>query len=299
MVATVFHNRWWLDVVSGGRTEEVEVRSGSRVVARLPYVMDRGLAGHRLCNMPELTHCLGPVIDVGDGTLANRTLKHYRLMQELIAKLPSFAGFHQTMHRGIPETLAFAAAGYGTQAAFTYEIRPKPVSVVWSEIRDKTRNVIRRAKENYEVVEWDDPAAFAAFYDANLRRRGLVNGYRSIEAACEVAMRHGQGCILAAKDARGGVRGAIFVLWDQESMYYLLSSRSSEADNTVISLLVWDAICRAMEAGRTFDFDGIGPLGNRVFYTGFGGEIAPRYVVTKHSFSYLAISKVTRMFERS
>ena len=51
----------------------------------------------------------------------------------------------------------------------------------------------------------------------------------------------------------------------------------------------------ASEAGLIFDFDGLGPLGNRLFYTGFGGQIKPRYVASKHSLSYRAMTSASRV----
>ena len=171
LVPTVFHDPWWLEVTSAGRYQEVEVRSDGRVTARLPFIIQRGVAGQRLYHSPELTHFLGPAIDTGRGNQANRALKHYRLTQELLSQLGPFSGFHQVMHRETPDTLAFEAAGFSTPVSFTYEIQPDSQAALWSGIRDKTRNVIRRAMEKCAISEWGDPSAFADFYEANLEAR--------------------------------------------------------------------------------------------------------------------------------
>src|SRR5215211_6055781 len=52
--STLFEQPWWLDAVAPGAWGAVEVSSDGRVVARLPYVTEKGL-GLRGLNMPPLT----------------------------------------------------------------------------------------------------------------------------------------------------------------------------------------------------------------------------------------------------
>ncbi|MEJ1975934.1 MAG: GNAT family N-acetyltransferase [Acetobacteraceae bacterium] len=294
----MFHSRWWLEAATGGDYQEAEVRAGGRTVARFPYVIERKFAGHKLCTMPELTHFLGPAIDAGPSNAVNRTLKRFHITQELLAQLSAFSGFYHKLHAGISDTLAFEEARYTTFVQFTYEILPQPERAIWDGMRDKTRNVIRRAEERWRVETLDDPHAFAALYEANLRRRGMVNYYTRVRAVGAEALARGHGRILAVKDARGAVLGAIFVVWDQRVCYYLLATRSRESDNGVMSLLVWNAICDAAARGLVFDFDGVGTPGSRLFFTGFGGRITPRYIVARHSLRYRVAGQVTKLLNR-
>lgn len=294
LIPTVFHNPWWLEAASGGRYEEVEVRASGRQVARLPYVVHRKPGGFKLCTMPEMTHFLGPAVDPGQGSEPTRLLRQFDLTRELLDKLGPFASVSQQMHRGVTDTLAFADAGYETSVEFTMEIAPRPESEIWTRMRDKTRNVIRRAEERWPVVTLDDPERFAAFYDANLRARGLVSRYPQNAALCAAAIAHGQGRLLGATSEAGVLLGAVFIIWDQDAAYYRLSTRSSEADNGVISLLLWHAIRDAAGRGIVFDFDGIGTSGSRLFFTGFGGRVAPRFKTTKHSTAYRAARTLRR-----
>ena len=298
LVPTVFHSPWWLDVVGEGEIRTVEVRADHRVVARMSFAVQRGIAGFRLCGMPELTHFLGPAIDLQRLAPANRALKDYRLTQELLAQLTPFDGIYQKLHRGGSYTLAFEEKGFSTSVSFTYEIEPRPATEIWNDMRDKTRNVIRRANDQCVVLQWDDPQAFSAFYNSNLEARGLSNHYTRIAAVCEQAIARRQGLILAAKNKAGEVMGAIFIIWDHETAYYLMSTWSAEADNGVISLLIWEAIRLVADAGLLFDFDGLGTPGSRVFFTGFGGKIVPRFVVRKNSFRYRGLSAADRLARR-
>lgn len=297
LIPTVFHQPWWLEAASAGRYQEVEVRSGGKAVARLPYIEERRFHTYRLCIAPELTHFLGPAIDTGPGSPATRSLKHFHLTEEILAQLHSFDGFHQHMHRDVPDTLAFESAGYSTTVKFTHEIPPRPLLETWGALRDKTRNVIRRAQERWAVTELADPLAFSELYNANLGKRGEVNIYTRIPAVCTAAMAKGQGRILSVTE-KGLTLGAVFLVWDQTAAYYLLSTRSPEANNGVISLLLWEAIRLATESGLTFDFDGVGTLGSRLFFTGFGGQIKPRYVVYKNRLSLRGLNEIHRRYTR-
>jgi hypothetical protein len=303
LVPTVFHSAWWLEAASGGAYSEAEVLSGGRTVARLPYVIQRGYGGNRLCTMPELTHFLGPAIDLGpapraNSSAVNRSLKQFQITRELLGKVLPSSGFYHKLHRDVSDTLAFEEAGCTTLVQFTYEIAPRPEAETWRAMRDKTRNVIRRAEERWEVVTLDDPQAFAAIYDTNLRSRGLVNEHHRISAVCTAALAHGQGHVLAVRDGGGAILGAIFVAWDHKCAYYLLATRAPESDNGVMSLLVWQAIRDATARGLIFDFDGLGTPGSRLFYTGFGGQITPRYIASKYNLGHRLANAVARAFHR-
>jgi len=294
LVPTVFHNRWWLEAASDGDYRETEVRSGGRIVGRFPYLIQRRFAGYRMSTMPDLTHFLGPAIDHGTGGAVNRSLKEFQITKELLAQVTPSTGFYHKLHRGITDTLAFEDAGCTSLVQFTYEVAPNPEAEIWRAMRDKTRNVIRRAAERWQVVTLDDPQAFAAVYEANLRRRGLVNEHRRIPAVCAAAIAHKQGHVLAVRDGAGATLGAIFVAWDHEAAYYLLATRAPGSDNGVMSLLIWHAIRDATARGLIFDFDGLGTPGSRLFYTGFGGRIVPRYIATRFSFGHRVANEVAK-----
>lgn len=291
---TLFHTSWWLNAASGGDYHEAEIRSNDRVVGRFPYVIKRYPSGHSLCTMPELTNFLGPAVDEGTGSLANRSLRRFQVTRELLSNMPKSSGFDHRLHRGTADALAFQDAGFTTTVEFTYEISATPEGEIWKGMRDKTRNVIRRAQEQLQVVRLDDPDRFVDFYNANLSTRGLVNYHSRMHQICAAAIEHGQGSILAAIDRTGTMTAGIFVVWDHQTAYYRLATRASESANGAISLLVWQAIRDAAAKGLLFDFDGLGTPGSRIFFTAFGGAVSPRYYVKHLSLSHQAAMRVWR-----
>jgi hypothetical protein len=282
---TIFHEPWWLKIASGDSYQETVVASGSAIVGRLPYVQLSKLGGQKALIMPPMTHVLGPALtpEVAAHDLT-QSLRRYTIVNKLIAQLPRSSHVWFRLHRGCTSTLAFEAAGFVSGLDFTVEIHPEEPAIIWQRMRDKTRNVIRRAQERVEVVETTNHAAFMDFYDDNLRDRGLKNNFDrfTCQNVMQASSERRVGKSLVAKGVDGSWKAAIFTIWDKHVEYYLMSTRSMDCGNGEISLLIWTAIQDAMADGRIFDVDGINNK-NMMLLTGFGGQVRSRYSVSKSS----------------
>jgi hypothetical protein len=297
--ATIFHEPWWLSVASDDRCAEAVVAADGRVIGRLPYLRLRKSGWQTALVMPEMTHVLGPSLPLDlPGGERSRSLRRFTLCRDLIAQLPEAGHIWFALHRRETDTLAFEAAGFSTGVRFTVEIAPDTPAMLWRAMRDKTRNVIRRAEETLTVQAIDDPALFFDLYEENLRKRGRRNHYdrrvrANLMAAC---LRRGCGRILFATDAAGTPQAAIFTAWDQEAEYYLMSTRAPDSGNGATSLLIWRAVQEAASHGRIFDLDGIDSRTNHLLLTGFGGSLRPRYLVSRTSTRFqIAQSLKTRL----
>ena len=289
LIPTVFHEAWWLQAASRGTIREATVSSGGQVVGRMPYVLTRKATGHLAVTAPEMTPELGPALLADHiGESDTHAVKRFNLANDLLAQLPRVSHTHFDLHRHVPDTLAFQAAGFRCNVRSVVEIQARPPDLLWQQMRDKTRNVIRRAEEKLLVEEVQDAARFVRFYDRNVRARTRVNYYRS--AACtelvQESLRRGAGRVLLAVDEARSPQAAIFTVWDRRTEYYLLSTRTPESLNGAVSLLLWTAIRRAAGAGRVFDMMGFESTAMLNFFTGFGGRLKPRYSVTRTSLDY-------------
>ncbi len=294
---TIFHQPWLLNIASDGTYREATVSSGGAVVGRLPYILFRKPSGHRVLGIPDLTHVLGPAITVENGAShATRSLRQFTITRDLIAQLPTASHVGFRLHQGITNTLAFEAAGFDTFVNYTVEIAPQPREVLWSQMRDKTRNVIRRAGERLTVVDLFDPERFIDFYERNLHERGLRNYHPRHLCVALVAecLRRGVGRILIAADPSGNYKSGVFTIWDHQQEYYFMSTRTRDSHNGATSLLIWAAIQHAAMQGLTFNTDGLDSRSNVMLLTGFGGTIKPRLTVEKSSMTYALIRDIKR-----
>jgi hypothetical protein len=279
LAPTIFHESWWLDVATGQKYAAAEVSSGGRIVGKLPYFLSRrkGLS-HVI--MPTLTHFLGPALIEGEGSANTRFLNRLSITRELIAKLPAASSYEIKCHAGITDVIAFQAQRFQTTVQFTHEIQPLPEQELWKRMRDKTRNVIRRAQEKYDVLQLDDAQAFVELYARNLREESYLDlsVCRHIIESC---MSRNRGRILGAKNRSGDLVAANFCAWDANSSYYLMSTRGRSAGNGAGSLLVWKAILDAANRKLVFDMDGLSSEGGILFFAGFGADVRPRYIAKR------------------
>jgi lipid II:glycine glycyltransferase (peptidoglycan interpeptide bridge formation enzyme) len=123
------------------------------------------------------------------------------------------------------------------------------------------------------------------FYQDNLDARKINNTLNNdickklIENS--MARKRGQMYTVTNKDKK--LTAAIFCAWDDNVSYHLLTTRSQEAGSGDISALIWKAMLDASNRGLIFDLGGLAGSGSAFFYSGFGANIRPRYVVTKAS----------------
>jgi hypothetical protein len=281
LTPTIFHQPWWLEVATQGRYGLAEIKHNGRLVGRMPYYLEKKL-GRTLSLLPELTHFIGPAIDEGDGSANQRFLRRFTITRELIKSLPRTAYFHQKLYRGITDVLAFQAEGYNSSVQFTHEIAPRPEAQIWTGLRDKTRNMVRKAGQQFACETITDPGIFIRLYSDNLRARRKRSGIdlAICEKLIDACLARDCGRIYAARQSNGLIAAAAFCAWDETSAYYLMSTRTLGSGNSAATLLLWNAIKDANSRGLIFDFDGVPSTGAVLFYAGFGAVIQPRYIVS-------------------
>jgi hypothetical protein len=288
--STVFHQPWWMEIACEGSYRAVEIERGGKLVGRLPYKISKRGLGLTVIGMPTMSHVLGPALISGHAESAySNSSMQFSITRDLVAQLPRAAHVSFRLHGGFANTLSFDTLGFSNRVDFTVEIAPDTPEVLWSRMRDKTRNVIRRAEEVLTVSDKIAGDVFFEFYDANLNRKGLRNHYKKevVLALITESVKRGSGRILAAVDSDGDLQAAIFTVWDAKYDFYLMSTRKEGAMNGAVNQLIWSAIKHASSNGRTFDMDGLHIRDSRIsnfsLLAGFGGNIRPRYVVWRSS----------------
>jgi hypothetical protein len=285
---TIFHEPWWLEIASAGKYEETIVESGGRLAGRLPFFAKRRAFGIKSLEMPALTYLLGPAILPEFASRgAVRSLKEFHIVTKLVKALPLAWHTSFRLHADTGNALAFAAAGFQVSIDQSVEILPDEQEVLWRQMRDKNRNMIRRAREHLTIRPSTEPGFFSRFYQECLSEAGKQNTYDEavVEPLVENASRRQVGRVLVAKRPDGTPDAAIFTVWDAKREYYLMSTRRQSAHAGAINLLIWEALCSAAKSGRIFDMAGIHVLApnvpNLVLLTGFGGMVVPRLRVAR------------------
>lgn len=287
--ASLFHENWWLEAVTAGRFSEVEVREGDYLAGRLPFLVVKK-NGLRHLRMPDFTHLLGPVVNSGNGKLQTRMMNRLSTVGSLMKRLPPVDSFKLVADPladdglAAVDVLAFQSHGFqvGHQCTFHLDCRGD-LKILQAGMESRVRQNIRRAQERLTVETIDDPDRFVAFYMENLiktNRKSYLpfNQFPVLFSECRA---RNCGLVLAAMQPSGVPVAMTFIVWDSDTMYYLLTTRApNEKDNGSVSLLIWSAIQHAHDLGLTFDLDGVTTPGTARFLSGFGGAPRMRHVIT-------------------
>ena len=283
----IFHQPWWLDAVAPGRWDAVTVERGGRTVARLPFVM-RGPRTFRILTQPPLTPFLGPWITPEAGAKYTQALgDHMQLQARLEAGLPAAAAFHQNFACTVLTALPFIWAGYRAEVRYTYRLEDLSCeSALWNGLAGNIRREIRKAQRRLQVREGADVDRFHTVWAKTFQRQGLAAPDRDrlarIDAAC--ARRRARTMLFACDEA-DRVHAVAYVVRDRRTAYYLMGGGDPQLRTSgASSLLMWEAIRRAVASASVFDFEGSMLRPVERFFRAFGGRQAP----------YLHIGRATR-----
>jgi hypothetical protein len=292
---SIFHEPWWLDYATGGRWAMAKVMHGNQVLGEMPYYLARK-GVWRVSPLPPLTRTLGPVIRPMGLDAAHELRHRLRVTSQLIQQLPDVDSFFQVFDCHVQEAVAFALHGFTVSARYTFQVgAPSAATDVWDRMHSKTRNAIRNASRSLKVEPFDAPSQFLRFYESNLASRARTNAYGSnvMSALLHAVHERRAGRLIGAYD-HSGLVGAIGLVWDRHTMYYLLSTRAPHAHSGAISLLLWTAIQEAIDRKLTFDFDGFAGVSGFNFLSGFGGTLRQRLGVERLSTGYALARTVKR-----
>jgi hypothetical protein len=253
----------------------------------LPYFYTNK-QGNKNITQPPLTQKNGIWINYPKNQKYTKKLGFEKeIMNMAIDKLLelNILSYNQNFSYEITNWLPFYWREFNQFTRYTYVIESlEDLGHIFDEIDSKTRNQIRKA-EKLLVVK--DNLSVEDFYKINtmtFQRQGITIPY-SLELVKRIYTTcHQHKCvkIFSAEDSEGNLHGAIFVIWDEDSAYYLMGGsnpdfRGSDAN----SLLIWKAIQYSSEVTKKFDFEGsmIEPIER--FFRSFGAVQKPYFNISK------------------
>jgi hypothetical protein len=280
---SIFHEDWWLDALAPGRWREVTCLRGGRVAGYLRFVECRK-GGLTNCGMPQITRFLGPIVTLQPGNTQARTRATHAIITELLEQIARYDHVEMTVDTGFVDLAPFLVAGYEVKVhpTFLLDCKRKPEDL-WAGLRDKTKNVIRRARECLTVRDIDDVNLFVSFYKKNLEGAESYFDLSFMAPAYAAAHARRRGKIIAAVNSSGVVHAMVFFIWDDKYFHYFLSTRDRNVAHLgAVSLLLWSGIELAHSHGLCFDFDG-GIINDAryKFMVAFGGEVANRFDIVR------------------
>lgn len=257
---SIFCRGWWLQAVCPGSFRLLALRRGDRIVAGMPLYL-KGNPARPDIRMPPLTQTLGVLMAPATSQSYEKNLsREMSYMKTLVRHIPEHRFFSMHFHPSFVNWLPFHWEGFRQTTRYTYVIDDLgDVDKVREQFSHSKRKNIRKAEKLVQIREGVGADEFHDHHVHTLGQDGVRIAYepdlyrRLFEATGE----RDAGRTWSAVDADGNVHAMIFVVFDNASAYFLISSIDRDFRNSgATALLVMNAIKQVSGHTERFDFEG-------------------------------------------
>jgi hypothetical protein len=293
----IFFQDWYLDTCCGpAGWDVVLVAQGSEVQGVWTFFQKQKM-GFRYVTMPPFVKFMGPWLVPG-----KNEEEAGRILEQLQRQLPPMADWKQDFHYQVQKPDFLQKMAYQVLPKYTYRLNLSDLDQVWAGVNRNMRRNIAKAKTQVNISIEDDPEGFYAINRLSFERQGINIPYsREAFLRHETALaKQNRRIIFFARDQRGQVHSASYLIWDPSSSYYHLSGDDPALRKSGAGLLLtWEAIRYSKEVLDLpiFDFEGSMLPKVEVIRQQFGGQKAPYYYVEKNfSWLYRGLERLKRHF---
>ncbi len=290
---SIFQQDWWLDTVCGEENWDVVLyKRGETILGAWPYYFQYAGSKMRII-MPQLTQSIGVWVKNTDAKKYEKKLsREIEILNGLIKefeKLPILScEFHNNVN--LTNWLPFYWKKFSQTTYYTYRINDiKNIERIESEFSSmKKKNIKKAIRENIQIFFDLSAEEFYNNHVMTLRKQGknISYDFDFFKKIYEVTYKHNAGRTIYAKDINGNLQGALFVIWDSECAYDLISTLDPDYRNSgASSLLVYEIIkyLSQVECGvNTFDFEGSMIPGVEESFRKFGAKQTPYFRIWKN-----------------
>ncbi len=287
----IFCRSWWLKAVCQHGFEILALRKGGRIVAGIPLPL-KGKRKHAIIGMPKLTQTLGMLLAPSTkGNYEARLSNEMNLIEKIIDTMPKLNHFAMNFHYNFRNWLPFYWEGFEQTTRYTYIIESlKDLDKVFSDFnRSKIKN-IKKAEKMVSLVEDINARDFYNNHVMSLGKQGevMAYSYELYKKLFQVTYENHAGKTWFAIDSDKHIHAAIFVVWDNKSAYYLISSIDPDYRNSgAATLLLKTAITYVSKYTERFDFEGSMIRGVENSFRKFGAIQTPYFSISKDDRSLL------------
>lgn len=284
----IFSKDWWLDAVCGEENwDALVVERDGEIAASMPIYIKKRF-GIRYVSGAKLSQTHGIHIRYPAGQKYEKKLGFEKdVMNDLIDQLEKIgvAYYQQNFHYSVQNWLPFYWRGFKQTTRYTSVITDlTSLSNVFDDFSKGVRKDIRRAEKEAVVFETDDLDLFYRLNTRVFERQGLGVPYKydEIERIDNFCKERNSRVMLAARDTDDNVHSIVYMVWDSESAYLLMSGTDPDfRDSNFKTLLVWEAIKYASTVTKKFDFEGSMMENVADYFRKFGAILMPYYSISK------------------
>lgn len=285
----VFSQPWWLDAACGAKNWDVLiVEKGGIYVAALPYYLEIR-EGRKRITKAKNTQNNGIIISYPEKQKYTTRLDYEeKIINELIDNIEGLGldQYEQQYHYSFQNWLPFYWRGYDEITRYTYVIEDtSDMNVVMDHYTSNVRKNIKKASKIVHLRK--EELSVREFYEINkmsFERQGkdIPYSYEYVQNIYEAGCKNNAACILAAEDEKNNTHSAVLLIWDKESIYYLLNGTNPEYKNSQANCyLIHESICLASKMYKKFDFEGSVIRQIEKAFREYGGIRMPYFRISK------------------
>lgn len=284
----IFSRDWWMDAVCGEENWDVIlIEKGGKIVSALPYCFEKKENGI-IINQPTLTQKNGIWIRYPENQkLTSRYQYERKIIKDIIGQLEKLKliSYNQNFDYSFQNWLPFYWNGFKQCTRYTYVLQHlNKFENIYDDFDTNLRKNIRKAQK---IVVIEEDLSIEEFYRLNemtFERQNISMPYslkflKRLDEACS-----NRNCrkIFYAVDKEERKHAAIYIIWDENSAYYLAGGADPELRNSeATSLLMWEAIKFSSKVTKRFDFEGSMIESIEKFFSSFGTEQKQYFNISK------------------
>jgi hypothetical protein len=284
----IFSQPWWMDAVCGPENWDVlVVEEGGWYNAAMPYFLTER-DGKTLITKAKLTQNNGVIFHYPPDQKYNSRLDFEERTINKICDYIETLGldkYEQQYHYSVTNWLPFRWRGYSEMTRYTYVIEDtSDMQKIENDFSSELRRNIRKAER---LVQIGEDLPIEDIYRVNkmtFDRQNMQMPYsfeflKHLDEAC----RAHQCCkSFYAYDENHTIYSIVYIIWDQESVYYIVGGTDPAYKSSQASvLLLRESIRFASRLGLKYDFEGsvIQPIEKA--FRSFGGIQKPYFRIYK------------------
>ena len=284
----IYSKPWWMDAVCGEENWDVWLyETNSGIEAAMPYYFEmRGDC--RYITKALLTQNNGIIFKYPERA---KEIARQNYEEKVINAACEFVKnmkldvYEQQYHFEFKNWLPFYWNGYTALTRYTYVLENiDSKEAAWDNISSKYRNKIRKGQRNGVFKEELDYKRFYVEHEKIFLKQELFCpfSFDIWEKLYQAARLYNSGKILYAEDTKGNISSLLFLVWDEKSVYQLLSGSIPEFQHLdTYDALIWEGIKLALEKGLKYDFEGSMIKRISKSFREFGGEPKPYFRIRK------------------
>lgn len=299
----IFMQSWWLDMVCNNSWDVFLVEEDN-ILAAFPYYIHKNRFFTSIIP-PKLTPICGCYVDYSS---CNRISERYSLENRVTEEFALFIDsvkpslFSYTLKPEDFFCMGFHWNKFSNTVRYTYRVDVSDIDKCFGSFVPVMRKNIRRAERllHVESEKFNLPQIYDLLKQTYAKQKiAIPYSFAVFENIVTESLRYNQGRLLIAKDEQDNINGVLFIVWDDNICYNLISGIDFRFEkNKVMAYLTWKAMQYAHSLNlKTFDMEGSMLKNIEHYFRFFSGTRTPYLVITKeYSKLYSLLRRIKNSF---